>query len=158
MTISGAPNEPSRSANSFSTSARLLASQAKVGAPISLARPSRSPVERAASATLMPSEVNTRASAALSPAPAPTISAVLNFTVGIASLRTVETPLPGRWSGDTISQTPGVNDAGGLLRKKWSGARRAPRRGYRNATARPGRSAHQAQDFRSQSVGREGAR
>ena len=61
---------------------------------MSLARPSRSPVERAASATLMPSVVNTRASAALSPDPAPTISAVLNFTVGIASLpNLVETSL-----------------------------------------------------------------
>src|ERR1043166_6904400 len=52
----------------------------------------------------MPSVVSTRASAALRPDPAPTISAVLNFTVGIASLpvllkQAVETPLPGRRSG-----------------------------------------------------------
>src|SRR5581483_11802793 len=44
----------------------------------------RSSGERAASAILMPSPAKTRATAALSPDPAPTIRAVLNFIVVIA--------------------------------------------------------------------------
>src|SRR3954469_5907804 len=143
MTISGAPKPPSRSANSFSTSVRLLASQAKVLAPISLARPSRSAGVRAASATLMPSVVSTRANAALRPEPAPTISAVLNFTVGIASLQIWLNKALNRHCrsvgpGGTITQSAGANDAGGLLREERTGARRSDGRRGRHAQAGPG--------------------
>src|SRR5215475_2378495 len=81
MTTSGAPREASRSANSFSTSARLLASQVNARPPMSLTSGSRSPVVRAASATLIPSLASARASDALSPEPAPTMSALLKRLV-----------------------------------------------------------------------------
>src|SRR5262249_8918525 len=70
----------SRSANSFSTSPRLVASQVNARAPVSLTSASRSPVVRAASATLIPSLASARARDAESPAPAPTMSAALNLT------------------------------------------------------------------------------
>src|SRR5215472_9757113 len=59
--MSGAPREASRSANSFSTSPRLAASQMNARAPVSLTSGSRSPVVRAASATLTPSLASARA-------------------------------------------------------------------------------------------------
>src|SRR5258708_39901127 len=77
--MSGAPQARSTSVNSFSTSARLLASHAKASAPVSRVSASRSPVERAASATRILSFAKARASDADSPAPAPTIRAVLNL-------------------------------------------------------------------------------
>src|SRR6516165_1394092 len=59
--MSGAPRDASRSANSFSTSPRLVASQVNARAPVSLTSASRSPVVRAASATLIPSLASARA-------------------------------------------------------------------------------------------------
>src|SRR5262245_7776886 len=85
MTMSGAPREASTSANSLLTSPRLLASQANARAPTSLTSPSRSPVVRAATATLMFSLASARAREALSPEPTPTMSAVLNLTFVMVS-------------------------------------------------------------------------
>src|SRR5262245_17995603 len=79
--MSGAPRVASRSLNSFSTSPRLLASHVNARPPMSLTSGSRSPVVRAASATLIPSLANARASDALSPEPAPTMSALLKRLV-----------------------------------------------------------------------------
>src|SRR6185312_11086353 len=81
MTTSGAPVETSRSLNNFSTSSRLAASQLNVFAPVALANSASFPAERAASATCIPSLAKARASEADSPAPAPTMRAVLKFTV-----------------------------------------------------------------------------
>src|SRR5215471_8424480 len=53
--MSGAPSAASTSVNSLSTCPRSLASQANALAPVSFTNDSRSPVLRAASATLIPS-------------------------------------------------------------------------------------------------------
>src|SRR5438045_958965 len=84
--MSGAAISRSTRPNSRSTSSALLASQAKALAPV---LPQSSPsfsILRAASATLMPSRENSRASEALSPSPAPTIKAVLYFGCAIRAL------------------------------------------------------------------------
>src|SRR5438552_7169729 len=86
MTTSGAPPAASRSANNFSTSARLVASQANARAPVSFTSGARSSVLRAASATLNPSFASSRASEAERPEPAPTIRAVLNLSLAMADL------------------------------------------------------------------------
>src|SRR5439155_9177503 len=77
--MSGAPKAASRSANSFSTSTRWVASQANACAPVLFTSAARSPVLRAASATLIPSVASRRAKEAERPEPAPTIRAVLNL-------------------------------------------------------------------------------
>src|SRR5262245_37130749 len=75
--MSGVLDDASSPANSLSTSLRWLASQANALAPVSFTSASRSPVLRAASATLIPSLLSERASEAESPEPTPTISAEL---------------------------------------------------------------------------------
>src|SRR5262245_29061416 len=77
--MSGAPKWASSCANSFATSAGLLASQAKACARASRSSGARSEVVRAASATLIPSPASARASEAERPAPAPTIRAVASL-------------------------------------------------------------------------------
>src|SRR3977135_1905318 len=79
--MSGAPSEAARAASRLSTASCRLASQANVCAPVSFTSASRSPMLRAASATLTPSLDSARASEAERPAPAPTISAGLNLAL-----------------------------------------------------------------------------
>jgi len=71
----GAPMAASSSANNFSTSARLVASQANACAPVSFTSGARSAMLRAASAILNPSFASNRASEVERPEPAPTIRA-----------------------------------------------------------------------------------
>src|SRR5436190_2667600 len=77
--MSGVATSRSTSPNSRSTSSALVASQAKAFAPVSVQSSPSFSIFRAASATLMPSRENSRASEALRPSPAPTIKAVLYF-------------------------------------------------------------------------------
>src|SRR3954462_9481312 len=69
--------------NSRPTSSALVASQAKAFAPVLVQSSPSFSILRAASATLMPSRENSRASEALKPSPAPTIRAVLYFGCAI---------------------------------------------------------------------------
>src|SRR4051794_24741543 len=62
-----------------STSSASVALQAKARAPVSVQSAPSFSILRAASATLMPSRANSRASDALNPSPAPTIRAILYF-------------------------------------------------------------------------------
>src|SRR5438552_15014108 len=73
--------------NSRSTSSASVALQAKARAPVSVQSSPSFSILRAASATLMPSRANSRASEALSPSPAPTIRAVLYFCPAMRALR-----------------------------------------------------------------------
>ena len=77
--MSGVPISRSTRPNSRSTSSASVALQAKARAPVSVQSAPSFSILRAASATLMPSRANSRASDALKPSPAPTIRAVLYF-------------------------------------------------------------------------------
>src|ERR1700752_1982225 len=65
--------------NRRSTSSASVALQEKARAPVSVQSAPSFSIFRAASATLMPSRANSRASDALNPSPAPTIRAILYF-------------------------------------------------------------------------------
>src|SRR5207253_9515869 len=84
--MSGVAISRSTRPNSRSTSSALLASQARAFAPVLVQRSPSCSILRAASATLMPSRENNRASDALNPSPAPTIKAVLYFCPAMRAL------------------------------------------------------------------------
>src|ERR1700754_3341677 len=84
--MSGVANSRSTRPNRRSTSSALVASQANALAPVWVQSSPSFSTLRAASATLMPSRANSRASEALSPSPAPTIKAVLYFGLAIRAL------------------------------------------------------------------------
>src|SRR5262245_60468769 len=84
--MSGVAISRSTRPNSRSTSSALVASQANAFAPVAVQSSPSFSILRAASATLMPSRANSRASEALSPAPAPTIKAVLYFGLAMHAL------------------------------------------------------------------------
>jgi len=67
-----------------------VALQAKARAPVSWHSAPSFSILRAASATRMPSRASSRASDALNPSPAPTISAVLYFGISIGVFLVVE--------------------------------------------------------------------
>src|SRR5262245_13789838 len=69
--------------NRRSTSSASVALQAKARAPVSVQSAPSFSILRAASATLMPSRANSRASDALKPSPAPTIRAILYFGISM---------------------------------------------------------------------------
>src|SRR4051794_11386834 len=72
--------------NRRSTSSGSVASQAKARAPVSVQSAPSFSIPRAASATRIPSRVNSRASDALNPSPAPTINAILYFGISMRLL------------------------------------------------------------------------
>jgi hypothetical protein len=84
--MSGVAISRSTRPNRRSTSSALVASQANAFAPVVVQSSPSFSILRAASATLMPSRANSRASEALSPAPAPTIRAVLYFCAAMRAL------------------------------------------------------------------------
>src|SRR5262245_47439770 len=84
--MSGVAISRSTRPNSRSTSSALVASQANAFAAVAVQSSPSFSILRAARATLMPSRANSRASEALSPAPAPTIKAVLYFGFAMHAL------------------------------------------------------------------------
>src|SRR2546430_6993233 len=83
-----------------STSSASVALQAKARAPVVVQSSPSFSILRAASATLMPSRANSRASEALSPAPAPTIKAVLYFGLAMRALPVGRDSYLGAHSGE----------------------------------------------------------
>src|SRR3954454_8487437 len=101
--MSGVAISRSTRPNRRSTSSAMVASQANAFAPVLVQSSPSFSILRAASATLMPSRANSRASEALSPSPAPTIKAVVYFGAVMRALL----PRPFGYLGAHPGQTTG---------------------------------------------------
>src|SRR5437868_5962164 len=98
--MSGVAISRSTRPNSRSTSSALVASQAKAFAPVLVQSSPSFSIFRAASATLMPSRANSRASEALKPSPAPTIKAVEYVGRSIGALPVISNSYLGAHPGE----------------------------------------------------------